>query len=90
MEQISQIVGIVFGASIVLIPVLGFTLRFTVTPMVEAYAKARRAAAPDSVERLERRVLELEQHIRLIEERNALHAGMPLDESSLLRLRDRS
>ena len=61
--DVAQVVAIVFGTSIVLIPVLGLTLRFAVKPLFEAYARAFPAPARQAqeLERLERRVRELEE-----------------------------
>jgi hypothetical protein len=40
-EDLVAIIGTTLGLMIPLIPVLGFTLRFTLKPLIEAYAKAR-------------------------------------------------
>jgi hypothetical protein len=61
------ITGMVLGSSIVIIPVLGLTLRWSVKPLVEAYARARAVPiGPEQaqrIERLERRVRELEEQL---------------------------
>lgn len=89
--NLSEVLGIVFGMSAVLIPVAGFTLKFALMPLVVAYGRARGSggSGPDS-ERLERRVLELEQQLRLLEDREAVRSVLPLDVGSLLRPRTRS
>ncbi len=70
--NLSDVLGIVGGMLIVLIPVIGVTIRFAAKPLVEALkavgvlgpqsAVAGSASARD-VELLSRRVLELEQEV---------------------------
>jgi hypothetical protein len=73
--DLTQLVGATLGISIVLIPVIGFTVRFAFKPLVEAIAVARGARARDAeVSLLEKRVELLERQVELLQ-RSALPAG---------------
>lgn len=67
--NLNEIVGVTLGMLVVLIPVLGATIRFAARPLVEALMQAGvigpRTLAANEAElgRLSRRVLELEQEL---------------------------
>ena len=63
--NLSELCGIVFSLSLFIIPVLGWTLRFSVKPLLESYAKAfpNQANMQLELERLSRRVTELEDEL---------------------------
>ena len=78
--NLNEIVGVTLGMLVVLIPIMGATVRFAARPLVEALLQAgvigpRTQAATDSeLGRLSRRVLELEQELQ----RRKLEAFAPL------------
>ncbi len=86
--DLTAIIGIVLGMSVVLIPITGFTLRYALKPIAEAVAKMRDAAAADeTVALLEQRVALLEQQfgmletdLRQIEEAEAFHKELAAPE----------
>jgi hypothetical protein len=87
--DLPELVGVVMGMMMVLIPIMGATLRFAAKPLVEALAMSgilqRPALVPESdAGRLERRVLELEQELSKLKTEKALLSGVPAAE---LRLR---
>jgi hypothetical protein len=63
--DLSELVGTILGLSVALVPVIGFTLRFALKPLVEAYARARSPQYAEvhqltaRVELLERQLAEL-------------------------------
>lgn len=65
--DLTELMGVVLGMMVVLIPIMGFTLRFAARPLVEALLQSgllnRTSPGTDGAElaRLGRRVLELEQ-----------------------------
>jgi hypothetical protein len=65
--DLPEIFGILSAASIIGLPLLGLTIRFALKPLLDSYARAfptpLRSAA--ELERLERRVTELEQALAL-------------------------
>ena len=66
--DITEIVAIVMGISIVLIPILGLTARFALKPTVEALSKFFESKGQEETMRiLERRVGLLEQQIESME-----------------------
>jgi hypothetical protein len=77
-SQLEDVIAVFMGTAIVLIPVLGLTIRFTVKPVLEALIQAgviggqktqgAQASQADLL-RLERRVLELEQRLTKVKER---------------------
>lgn len=81
--DVTAIVGIVFGMSVIIIPVLGLTLRFFIKPVLEAYAHAFPSPAKQAAEldRLERRVRELEE--TLADQRNERLALAPPELSAV-------
>ena len=70
--DLPAIFGILASASVIGLPLLGLTIRFALKPLLDSYAKAfptpLRTAA--ELDRLERRVAELEQALAL--------TGLPL------------
>ncbi|MDH3271122.1 MAG: hypothetical protein OEN56_07320 [Gemmatimonadota bacterium] len=65
--DVTGLVAVVLGISIVLIPVLGATARFALSPVVEALAKLFEARGADEHLRiLERRVELQEQEIAML------------------------
>lgn len=78
--NLNEIVGVTLGMMVVLIPIMGATIRFAARPLVEALLQAgvigpRTQAATDSeLGRLSRRVLELEQELQ----RRKLEAIAPI------------
>jgi hypothetical protein len=63
--NITELVAVVLGCLMVLIPVAGLTARFAVKPIVEALGRARESTmADESVALLERRTALLEQEVQ--------------------------
>jgi hypothetical protein len=73
--DVTAIVGILAGTSVVGLPVLGLTLRFALKPLLDSYARAFPSALRSQAEfdRLERRVKELEETLA----QTALPPGPP-------------
>lgn len=66
--DVTAIVAIVMGVSIILIPVAGLTLRFAIKPAVEAIAQAfEHRGLEDTVGILERRLSILERQMESVE-----------------------
>lgn len=66
--DLTEIVAIVMGISIILIPILGLTARFALKPTVEALSKFFESKGQEETVRiLERRVGLLEQQIESME-----------------------
>ena len=65
--DLMAIIGILSGASIIGLPLLGLTIRFAVKPLLDSYALAFPTPLRSQAEldRLERRVTELEQALAL-------------------------
>jgi len=87
--DLPELVGVFMGMMLVLVPVMGATLRFAAKPLVEALVASglfqRTVIAPEADSaRLERRVLELEQELSKLKTEKALLSGVPAAE---LRLR---
>lgn len=63
--DVNALVAEIFGLSVVIIPVLGFTLRWAIKPVIEAYARAfpNQGRMQLELERLNRRVSELEDEL---------------------------
>lgn len=81
--DLKDLVGITLGGLIVLIPVMGATIRFAAKPLIDALVQSGILGARETqaglsgaskadLERLSRRVLELEQEVRSLK---ALPAG---------------
>jgi hypothetical protein len=66
--DLTSIISVVMGISIVLIPVIGLTARFALKPTVEALSRIFEGRGRDeSVQMLERRVALLEQQVDALE-----------------------
>jgi hypothetical protein len=65
LDQLVPLVAIVFGCAIVLIPIIGFTLRFALKPTMETWLqlKGQGPASSPQVEVLERRLASVEQQL---------------------------
>ena len=67
--DLTSLVATIMGISIVLIPVIGLTARFALTPVVEALSKVFEArGAEDELRILHRRVELQEQEIALLQQ----------------------
>lgn len=65
------ILGILVGGMAIVIPVLGFTLRFALKPLVESWTKLREAPLADErLRMMERRVSLLEEQVQSLERDN--------------------
>jgi hypothetical protein len=66
--DLTSIISVIMGISIVLIPVIGLTARFALKPTVEALARIFEGRGRDeTVQMLERRVALLEQQVDAME-----------------------
>jgi hypothetical protein len=66
--DITSVIAVIMGISIVLIPVIGLTARFALKPVVEALSRVFEARGTDeTVQILERRISLLEAQIEGIE-----------------------
>jgi hypothetical protein len=66
--DLTAVLGVVMGTSIVLIPIIGLTARFALKPTVEAFARVFEGRGRDeAVQLLERRVALLEQQVEVME-----------------------
>jgi hypothetical protein len=66
--DLTSIIAVVMGISIVLIPIIGLTARFALKPTVEAFAKMLEGRGGDEALRmLERRIALLEQQVDVLE-----------------------
>jgi hypothetical protein len=73
----SLILGIL-GVCIPLVPVIGFTVRFALKPIVDALAAARQASpAGREVELLAARVRELEDEVSRLKNSDPYRVGLP-------------
>lgn len=57
-----EVIGVTLGMVAVLMPIAGLTLRFALKPIVDAMPRAEQTRDAE-LARLQRRVLELEQHV---------------------------
>lgn len=74
--DLSELIGIVMGTSVALIPVMAFATRYALKPMVEALGKVW--AAKEGSERiavLERRIALLERQVEATHDLAGLSAG---------------
>lgn len=86
-EDLVAIIGTTLGLMIPLIPVLGFTLRFTLKPLIEAYAKARAPIGeiPNLMARirlLEAQVAALQPHGQPVAPASSAELGEPVQRIS--------
>ena len=87
--DVTNLVATVLGISLILIPVLGFTARFALKPVVEALSHLFESRSVEgTVEVLERRVAFLEQQLEDVEasvsrvaEAQAFHAALEAGDS---------
>lgn len=62
--DLTELLGVVLGTSIVLVPVLGLTMRFAFKPLVEALGRAWMARdGGDRTVALEKRIASLERQL---------------------------
>lgn len=65
---LTAVIGTVMGTLIVFVPVLGFTARYALKPLVESLAQAFQSRESEqSVRILERRMALLEQHLEAMD-----------------------
>jgi hypothetical protein len=66
------------GVLVVLVPVIGFTVRFAIKPIVDAVSRSRETAAPGrEVELLAARVRELEEEVIRLKNADPYRVGLP-------------
>ncbi len=66
--DLTEIIAVIMGISLVLIPILGITARFALKPTVEALARIFETRGTDeTVQILERRIALMESHIENLE-----------------------
>lgn len=66
--DITSVIAVIMGISVVLVPVIGLTARFALKPTVEALSRIFEGRARDeAVQILERRVALLEQQVEAME-----------------------
>ncbi len=66
--DLTSIISVIMGISIVLIPVIGLTARFALKPVVEAISRALEGRGRDeTIQILERRIALLEGHVESLE-----------------------
>jgi hypothetical protein len=66
--DLTSVIAVIMGISIVLIPVIGLTARFALKPTVEAFAKMIEGRGRDeALQMLERRIALLEQQVDVLE-----------------------
>ncbi len=66
--NLTSIIAVIMGISVVLIPVIGLTARFALKPTVEALSRVFESRGTDeSVQILERRVALLETQVEVME-----------------------
>jgi hypothetical protein len=76
--DLTALIPAVLGVLIVLVPVMGWTARFAIKPIVEALARAREAGAPGrEVELLAARVRELEEEVVRLKNSDPYRVGLP-------------
>lgn len=72
--DVVQVIGTTLGLMIPLIPVIGFTLRFTLKPLIEAYARAR--SPMGEIPNLQARIQLLEAQVAALQPRVQPVAGI--------------
>ena len=66
--DLTSVIAVIMGISVVLIPVIGLTARFALKPTVEALSRVFEGKSKDeTVQMLERRVALLEQQVDAVE-----------------------
>ena len=82
--DLTALVPATLGVLIVLIPVLGFTVRFAIKPIVEALARARESSGPGrEVELLAARVRELEEEVIRLKNTDPYRVSAPVRAEAL-------
>lgn len=82
--DLSELIGIMMGTSIVLIPVMAFAARYALKPMVEALGKVWAAKeGADRIAVLERRLVLLERQAETANALAGLGAGFPSPRNSI-------
>ncbi len=75
--DLTALVPATLGVLIVLVPVIGFTVRFAIKPIVDALARTREAAGPArEVELLAARVRELEEEVIRLKNTDPYRVGL--------------
>ncbi|MGO9064933.1 MAG: hypothetical protein ACLQIH_09390 [Myxococcaceae bacterium] len=75
--DLTALVPATLGVLIVLIPVIGFTVRFAIKPVVDALARTRDAAAPEKeVQLLAARLRELEEEVIRLKNADPYRVGL--------------
>jgi hypothetical protein len=76
--DLTALVPAILGICIVLVPVIGFTVRFAVKPIVDALARGRDTGTPvREVELLAVRVRELEEEVIRLKNSDPYRVGLP-------------
>jgi hypothetical protein len=76
--DLTALIPATLGVLIVLVPVIGFTVRFAIKPIVDALSRARETAAPGrEVELLAARVRELEEEVIRLKNSDPYRVGLP-------------
>ena len=76
--DLTALIPATLGVLIVLVPVIGFTVRFAIKPIVEALSRTRETAAPGrEVELLAARVRELEEEVIRLKNADPYRVGLP-------------
>jgi hypothetical protein len=76
--DLTALIPATLGVLIVLIPVLGFTVRFAIKPIVEALSRARESTGPGrELELLSARVRELEEEVIRLKNADPYRVGLP-------------
>ena len=70
-ELLIPIIAILVGGTAFIIPVVGFTVRFALKPLIESWSKLREGSAADErMILMERRVSMLEEQVQTLERDN--------------------
>jgi hypothetical protein len=76
--DLTALIPATLGVLIVLVPVIGFTVRFAIKPIVDALSRTRETAAPGrEVELLAARVRELEEEVIRLKNSDPYRVGLP-------------
>ncbi len=76
--DLTALIPATLGVLIVLVPVIGFTVRFAIKPIVDALSRGRETAAPGrEVELLAARVRELEEEVIRLKNADPYRVGLP-------------
>jgi hypothetical protein len=76
--DLGQLIPATLGVLVALVPVIGFTVRFAIKPIVEALSRNRESSAPTrEVELLAMRVRELEEEVIRLKNSDPYRVGLP-------------